>query len=206
MAEGRIKNTELSAIAAAIRSKNGESTVYKPGEMAQAILDISGGSAVIESKSITANGTYTAPTGVDGYSPVVVDVQPNLQSKTATENGTVTPDTGYDGLSSVVVDVSVSSGNVVLAEEQHQSGGTFSYSKNITITEAGTYIILAMGYLDTLSIKINGVDQSAAFRYSPDYIWVFNSSVTLSVNDVIAITSSSTGYSAIVVSITKEGS
>lgn len=107
MAEGRVKNTELAAIAAAIRSQNGASTVYKPAEMAQAILDIpTGGSAVIESKSITANGTYTAPAGVDGYNPVVVAVQPNLQSKTATENGTVTPDSGYDGLSSVVVNVS----------------------------------------------------------------------------------------------------
>lgn len=106
MAEGRIKDSELSAIAAAIRSKNGESTVYKPAEMAQAILDIpAGGSAVIESKSITQNGTYTAPTGVDGYNPVTVAVQPNLQSKTVTQNGTVTPDTGYDGLSSVVVNV-----------------------------------------------------------------------------------------------------
>jgi hypothetical protein len=75
MAEGRIKSTELSAIAAAIRSKNGSGTAYKPAEMAQAILDIpTGGSAVIESKNITANGTYTAPTGVDGYNPVMVNV------------------------------------------------------------------------------------------------------------------------------------
>lgn len=81
MAEGRIKDSELAAIAAAIRSKNGGSTVYKPGDMAQAILDIpTGGSAVIESKSITQNGTYTAPTGVDGYSPITVDV-PNSYSQ-----------------------------------------------------------------------------------------------------------------------------
>ena len=33
-----------------------------------------GSEAVIQSLSITANGTYTAPTGVDGYSPVVVNV------------------------------------------------------------------------------------------------------------------------------------
>ncbi len=126
MAEGRIKNTELSAIAAAIRSKNGEITVYKPAEMAQAILDIpTGGSAVIESKNITANGTYTAPTGVDGYSPVTVAVQPNLQSKTATENGTVTPDSGYDGLSSVVVNVSGGSGDDWTALKNYiESSGT----------------------------------------------------------------------------------
>lgn len=120
MAEGRIKNTELAAIAAAIRSKNGESTVYKPAEMAAAIEAIpSGGAAVIESKSITENGTYTAPSGVDGYSPITVDV-PNSYaaadegkvvssgalvaqgSDTVTENGTV--DTTL--ISSLVVNVS----------------------------------------------------------------------------------------------------
>lgn len=34
----------------------------------------SGGSAVIQPLSVTQNGTYTAPTGVDGYSPVTVNV------------------------------------------------------------------------------------------------------------------------------------
>ena len=33
-----------------------------------------GGSPVIQSLSVTQNGTYTAPTGVDGYSPVTVTV------------------------------------------------------------------------------------------------------------------------------------
>jgi hypothetical protein len=33
------------------------------------------GGAVIEALSVTANGTYTAPSGVDGYSPITVDVQ-----------------------------------------------------------------------------------------------------------------------------------
>lgn len=34
----------------------------------------SGGSAVIAALNVTANGTYTAPSGVDGYSPVTVNV------------------------------------------------------------------------------------------------------------------------------------
>lgn len=34
----------------------------------------SGGSAVVEALSVTTNGTYTAPSGVDGYSPVTVNV------------------------------------------------------------------------------------------------------------------------------------
>ena len=33
-----------------------------------------GGSAVIQTLSVTENGTYTAPAGVDGYSPVVVAI------------------------------------------------------------------------------------------------------------------------------------
>lgn len=33
-----------------------------------------GGEPVIEALSVTENGTYTAPSGVDGYSPVTVDV------------------------------------------------------------------------------------------------------------------------------------
>ena len=66
---------------------------------------------VIESLSVTQNGTYTAPSGVDGYNPVVVDVpsgEPSLQALTATENGTYLPETGYDGFSSVIVNVSSS--------------------------------------------------------------------------------------------------
>lgn len=37
-----------------------------------------GGSAVIQELSVTANGDYTAPEGVDGYSPVHVNVDQNL--------------------------------------------------------------------------------------------------------------------------------
>ena len=36
--------------------------------------DGGGKSAVIEGLTITSNGTYTAGAGVDGYSPVEVDV------------------------------------------------------------------------------------------------------------------------------------
>ena len=39
------------------------------------VVDVQGGgSAVIEPLSVTQNGTYTAPSGVDGYSPVTVNV------------------------------------------------------------------------------------------------------------------------------------
>jgi len=38
------------------------------------VVVASGGEPAIEALDITANGTYTAPDGVDGYSPVTVNV------------------------------------------------------------------------------------------------------------------------------------
>lgn len=37
-------------------------------------VDVPSGQPVIQSLSVTENGTYTAPSGVDGYSPVTVNV------------------------------------------------------------------------------------------------------------------------------------
>lgn len=75
MANVLVQDTSLTAIADAIREKNGSTDTYKPGEMAAAISEISVDSAaVVEELNITNNGTYTAPEGVDGYSPVVVNV------------------------------------------------------------------------------------------------------------------------------------
>lgn len=64
---------------------------------------------IIEPLEVTENGTYTAPDGVDGYSPVVVDVPApaiKLQGKIVTPSTaaqTIKPDSGYDGLSQVRV-------------------------------------------------------------------------------------------------------
>ena len=75
MANVLVNENSLTNIANAIRGKNGETTTYKPSEMAAAITAISGGGEpTIEALSITSNGTYTAPDGVDGYSPVTVNV------------------------------------------------------------------------------------------------------------------------------------
>ena len=75
MSKVLVNESSLTGIANAIRGKNGSTTTYKPSEMAAAITAISGGGEpTIEALSITANGTYTAPDGVDGYSPVTVNV------------------------------------------------------------------------------------------------------------------------------------
>ena len=73
--------------------------------------------AKVEEKTITENGTYTAPDGVDGFNPVTVAVptpEIKLQEKTITENGEYTADAGFDGLLKVLVDVAASgSANIV---------------------------------------------------------------------------------------------
>lgn len=75
MSKVLVNESSLTGIANAIRGKNGSATTYKPSEMAAAITAISGAAEpVIEALSVTSNGTYTAPDGVDGYSPVTVNV------------------------------------------------------------------------------------------------------------------------------------
>lgn len=70
-----INDSELIAIADAIRSKNGTTDEYTTAEMPGAITAIvSGSDPTIESLEVTSNGTYEAPEGVDGYSPIVVNV------------------------------------------------------------------------------------------------------------------------------------
>lgn len=71
-----VNDASLQDVANAIREKNGLETKYKPAEMGQAIRDIpSGGKEpVIEELSITENGVYNAPEGVDGYNPISVNV------------------------------------------------------------------------------------------------------------------------------------
>jgi hypothetical protein len=60
---------------------------------------------VIEPKNITVNDTYTAPEGVDGFSPVTVNVQPVIEPKNITVNDTYTAPEGVDGFSPVTVNI-----------------------------------------------------------------------------------------------------
>ena len=68
---------KLTAIGDAIRAKTGGTEKLTLDEMPTQIASISGGGsepAVIEALDITFNGTYTAQDGVDGYSPITVNV------------------------------------------------------------------------------------------------------------------------------------
>lgn len=64
---------KLTAIGNAIREKTGGTDLLTLDQMPTEISNIQGGGTV-EELTITSNGTYTPPTGIDGYAPVVVNV------------------------------------------------------------------------------------------------------------------------------------
>lgn len=76
MADYRATSTEFTAVADAIRTKGGTSAQLTwPNGFVSAVQAIpTGGSAVVEPLSVTENGTYNPPSGVDGYAPVSVNV------------------------------------------------------------------------------------------------------------------------------------
>ena len=77
MANYIVSDTNLTAVANAIRQKGGTSASLEfPDDFVSAIGDIQtgGGSSVtVEALNVTQNGTYTAPSGT-AYSPVTVNV------------------------------------------------------------------------------------------------------------------------------------
>lgn len=80
------------------------------------LVDVtSGGRApVISPLSVTANGTYTAPSGVDGYSPITVNVPSVTPTGTKqisiTANGTITEDVTNYANAEITVNVSGGTG------------------------------------------------------------------------------------------------
>ena len=92
-------NQYYQNIAAAIRRKNGETTSYKPSEMAPAIdlLNVSGGSISVDTITSTPSSstqTFTPSTGYVGFNPVTVNAVPTDTNNTFTTNGTKTPAAG----------------------------------------------------------------------------------------------------------------
>ena len=114
-----------------------------------------------ETKSITANGTYT-PTAGKHFSQVAVNVpapEIRLQNKTVTENGNVTADSGYDGLGTVTVNVQ--GGSTVQTYT-----GTFStnnegeatvacgFLPDVVVIDFGTYVLEGYTYRSTLTFPL----------------------------------------------------
>lgn len=134
--------------------------------LARAIGGGGGGGISVESLSVTENGTYTAPSG-KAYSPVTVDVQPELEPLSVTENGTYTPETGVDGFSSVSVNVSGGGGIPLMTTAQWNA---------LTKAKKQAYGLVAIQSASTGYVRgelINGADYNVAKvgEYTPSDSW-----------------------------------
>jgi len=144
-----VSKSDMTAVANKIRTKGGTSALLSfPQGYMSAIDAISGGGGVIQPLSVSANGTYSAPSGVDGYSPVNVNVP--LPSGTTSlsfeSNGTYIRD--IKDYASVNITVSVSgAGN--LGSKFISNNGIFNASTDgydgysqVTVNVSGSGIAL----------------------------------------------------------------
>ena len=125
-------------------------------------------SAVVNPLSVTANGTYTVPDGVDGYNPVTVNVPEKtiaLQNKSVTptkSEQSVTADNGYDGLGEVTV-------KAIPAQYISPTGTK-------TITENGTHDVKAYASVN-VNVPNSGGGQTVNFTVtnnSKSYVYFVN--------------------------------
>ncbi len=74
---------ELQNIGNAVRERTATTDLLTMQQMAEKVRGIP--YPVVEEIAITANGTYSAPTGIDGYSVVDVNVEPDYSALPACE-------------------------------------------------------------------------------------------------------------------------
>lgn len=112
---------------------------------------------VVEQLSVTENGTYNAPSGVDGYNPVEVNVprrEPVLESLSVTDNGTYTPSSGVDGYNSVDVNVPKEHHNVT--SKTITANGTYNSEGDDVWNEVSVNVPERQPVLESLSVTDNG--------------------------------------------------
>lgn len=92
----------------------------------------------IEELSVVENGRYEAPSGVDGYNPVIVDVPPTIPSiipVTFDANGIYQVPSGYDGMGPVTVNVPLGAEvGYTIPESSYGNVGDYYIKLNTPIT------------------------------------------------------------------------
>lgn len=145
-------------------ANNGKVLAISNGKFEARSVQWGGGAPVIEALSVTANGTYTAPSGVDGYSPVTVNVSGGsavVEPLSVTQNGTYNPPSGVDGYAPVTVNVSGGSSDYPVIDavfDNSISGYIINISHNlIAPTSVSAAISQAVNsYFTTMLNDLNG--------------------------------------------------
>lgn len=105
---------ELQNLGNAVRERTSTTALLTMNEMADKVRKIP--YPQTDTITITANGTYLPPTGIDGYREVDVNVpDPVLEEITITENGTYLPNAF--GFSEVEVNVEADYSDIPACEE-----------------------------------------------------------------------------------------
>lgn len=113
--------------------------------------------SVIEALSVSENGVYTAPEGVDGYSPINVSVAappPVIEALSVSENGVYTAPEGVDGYSPVTVNIPAAGGlferiepihydyaDGFVADNMWQTGDNVARTDIYTVEAGKTYLV-----------------------------------------------------------------
>lgn len=119
---------------------------------------------VLDSIEITQNGTYTPPTGTDGYNEISVNVPaPVLISKTITENGTYTPGVGTDGYNEVIVNVQQQTNFILQNKNIIENNMYTTYDFTDQLTVGKQYIVVYSGLaVDNYPIFIGAFVKTSA--------------------------------------------
>jgi hypothetical protein len=133
-----VAGADLTAVANKIRSKGGTSAQLEfPSEFISAIEAISGGggSAVVQPLSVTRNGTYNPPNGVDGYAPVTVDV-----SGGSIANGTTAPTASQGSDGDIYVQKRLLPSDVTFVDYLQGDGNQYILTDHYAGYETGLYV------------------------------------------------------------------
>lgn len=154
---------------------------------------------------VTENGEYIAPTGVDGYSPVIVDIpDPQLQDITISENGTYHPSEGYYGFGEVAVNVA--GGGGIIFPSNVVSLYYIGNLSTVTFDKDGYYAVL--GAIDGSNTSVISFSVDGATVISSDNKTSVNSSwgsattgvlLNASAGDSITITGTSVSRQVMIV-------
>lgn len=183
---------------------------------------------MLQSKTITSNGTYNAvdesPYPLYGYSSVIVNVpssSPNLQAKTnispTTSSQTIQPDSGYDGLSSVQINAMPSgTTGTPTATKGTVSNHSISVTPSVTnttgyitgSTKTGTAVTVNVTELEsgTKTITNNGTGISVSGYSTVDVAVPTGSSKAIyTYSGLASRTANSYGSTNATVTVTKAG-